>query len=160
MVVSLFCGTLCSPGSRCITHLLPGLLGTVSPCRLERNLGVNSIRNTPLHLSLRIIKALGLPEDHRIHLLQVPHRNYYTWQKKWKSLLGEFFSFFLFLYLRFRPHWKITEMERILFFTCPVPSCVNFSTNTIKSSQNMLRFVGTVARNLDILRDLHLDISW
>lgn len=63
MVVSLFCGALCRPGNRCKPWLPPGLVGAASPCRLERNLGVKSVRSiSPGHLSVRIIKALGLHE--------------------------------------------------------------------------------------------------
>lgn len=78
MVVSLSFGAICHPGNRCKLWLTPGLVGAASPCRLERNLGVNSIRSTPVHLSLRIIKASELHEAHRAHLLQVTHMNFYT----------------------------------------------------------------------------------
>lgn len=150
MVVSLFCGALCSPGNRCKPWLPPGLVGAASPCRLERNLCVNGIRSTPVHLSLRITKALGLHEDHRAHLLQVTHMNCYTCQKNPKSFLGEFFSFLLFL--RFSPLIeKSQKWNTLSSLPCPVPSHVDFSANTIESRQNTLRFVWTVAQNLDFL---------
>lgn len=111
---------------------------------------MNGIRSTPVHLSLRIIKALGLHEDHRAHLLQVTHTNCYTWQKKPKSLLGEFFLFLLFL--RFTPLLeKSQKWNTYSSLLCPVPAQMDFGANTIKSRQNVLRFVWTLAQNLDFL---------